>query len=43
MSKYKWLYHILYIALCDLPSNCTVVGNPAYIVIKDNERVNLKL
>lgn len=27
----------------DVPANCTVVGNPAVIVRKDGERVNIKL
>lgn len=27
----------------DVPANCTVVGNPAIIVRKDGERVNIKL
>ena len=27
----------------DVPPNCTVVGNPAIIVRKDGERVNIKL
>lgn len=27
----------------DVPSNCTVVGNPAYIVKKDGQKVNIKL
>lgn len=31
------------IVLKDIPDNCTVVGNPAYIIKKDGKKVNIKL
>ena len=31
------------VVLKDVPSNCTVVGNPAYIVVQNGHRVNIKL
>lgn len=27
----------------NVPDNCLVVGNPAYIIIKDKQKVNIKL
>lgn len=27
----------------DVPANCTVIGNPAFIIKKDGEKVNIKL
>lgn len=31
------------IVVKDVPDNCTVVGNPAFIVKRDGQRVNIKL
>lgn len=31
------------IVMKDVPDNCTVVGNPAYIVRMNGEKVNIKL